>query len=549
MRGATDLDIVRSALEGEYEVLRELGRGGMAVVYEARELMLDRKVALKVLPFTLAHDESLVERFQREAKMSAQLEHPHIIPIYRVGRTDSVIYFAMKLLRGLSLSDRLLEHGPLPASDTRRVLSETAEALGYAHRRGVVHRDVKPDNILLDGDGRCIVTDFGIARSVADSALTAAGTSLGTPRYMSPEQARAHHVDGRSDIYSLGVVGYQCLTGHVPFDGDDMMAILLSHVSKPVPHPPGLDAEQEALYAVIARMLAKKPEERFQTGEEVSAALTGPAALTRSAASTGGRATTRPTRSAGAGPGVHATTRRFESGEDALQPPDAFDRALEAGIGILRQQRPKVEAVLDAGHRVVEQQSPHIRTMVVRLSTAGRAAIAKVRSAAAADPRRFWSAVAGAAVLLVALPTAAHYAIDHRSRCPGVPAEGAALAGQSRAAPAAASFAVLVDEARSVGAGGDVEVYYDVCGLEKGTSYTTRITVTLQQSGLQKLIGGRVAPITASFEEKARGPATRRHRSFDLGGMPRGSYTVRVRVTDENKRRRSEGTSFWHGSE
>src|SRR4051812_9716625 len=233
----TDLDVVRAALVDDYEVLEELGRGGMAVVFRARDRQLDREVAVKVLPFALAHDGEVVERFQREARLAAALEHPNIVPIYRVGRNGDVIYFAMKLVRGQSLSEHITTRGRLPAAEVRRVLLETAGALGAAHRRGIVHRDVKPDNIMLDEDGRCVVMDFGIARSASDSKLTASGMSLGTPRYMSPEQARARELDGRSDLYSLGVVGYHCLVGRTPFDGDDAISILLNHVQAPVPRP------------------------------------------------------------------------------------------------------------------------------------------------------------------------------------------------------------------------------------------------------------------------------------------------------------------------
>ena len=272
-RGATDLDIVKAALVGEYEVLEELGRGGMAIVYRARELMLDREVAIKVLPFTLAFDDAFVERFVREARISARLEHPNIIPIHRVGQAGQVTYFAMKLLRGQSLSDRLLEHGSLTPAETRRILMEAASALGYAHSQGVVHRDVKPDNMFLDDAGRCVVTDFGIARSGSDAKLTGAGMSVGTPHYMSPEQARATDVDGRSDIYSLGVVGFECLTGRTPFDGGDPFAILLQHISSSLPKPDLPSDEARSLFTIIERMLAKQPGDRFANAEELVEAL------------------------------------------------------------------------------------------------------------------------------------------------------------------------------------------------------------------------------------------------------------------------------------
>src|SRR5919106_5907654 len=213
-----DLEIVRAALAEDYDIVGELGRGGMAIVLRGREKQLDREVAIKVLPFSLAFDAEFVERFQNEARTSAKLEHPNIVPIYRVGRTGRVIYFVMKYLRGGSVSGMLRERGTLAPAEIRRLLREVGGALHYAAVRGVVHRDIKPDNIMVDESGRFIVTDFGIAKSATGQRMTATGVSVGTPRYMSPEQARAKDLDGRSDIYSLGVVAYECLVGRVPFD-------------------------------------------------------------------------------------------------------------------------------------------------------------------------------------------------------------------------------------------------------------------------------------------------------------------------------------------
>lgn len=271
----TEEDVVREALKDEYEILQELGRGGMAIVFRAREKQLDREVAVKVLPFSLAFDAEFVERFQREARTAAKLEHPNIIPIYRVGRSGRVIYFAMKYLRGASLSELLEKRGALPVPELKRMLKETAGALGYAHRHGIVHRDVKPDNIMFDESGHAVVTDFGIAKAGTGTRLTGTGMAIGTPHYMSPEQARAQALDGRSDIYSLGVVAYQCLTGQVPFDAEDAFSIGYKHITEPLPTPPLRTAEQRELYEVIKRMMAKAPEDRFQTAEEVVAALEG----------------------------------------------------------------------------------------------------------------------------------------------------------------------------------------------------------------------------------------------------------------------------------
>src|SRR5881628_3957125 len=209
----TELELVRSRLKDEYEILDELGRGGMAIVFKAREKQLEREVAIKVLPFSLAFDKEFVERFQREARTSAKLEHPGIIPIYRVGKSGRVIYFVMKFLRGKPLSSLLAARGTLPPPEIRQILVQVARALAYAHKSGIVHRDIKPDNIMFDEHGLAVVTDFGIAKAASGGKLTGTGMSIGTPHYMSPEQARAQALDGRSDIYSLGVVAYQSLTG------------------------------------------------------------------------------------------------------------------------------------------------------------------------------------------------------------------------------------------------------------------------------------------------------------------------------------------------
>lgn len=269
----SDVDVVRDALQSEYEILDELGRGGMAIVYRARERQLDRDVAIKVLPMSLAFDAEFVERFQREARTAAKLEHPNIIPIYRVGQTDRVSYIVMKYLRGKPLAELIEQRGTLPPAEIRRLLEQTARALGYAHRHGIVHRDVKPDNIMFDDAGHAVVTDFGIAKAASEGRLTGTGMSIGTPHYMSPEQARAKAIDGRSDLYSLGVVAYQCLTGRVPFDGEDAFAIGYKHVMDPLPTPVLETAEQRALFVIIRRMLAKSPKDRFQSADALVAAL------------------------------------------------------------------------------------------------------------------------------------------------------------------------------------------------------------------------------------------------------------------------------------
>src|ERR671914_284277 len=272
----SDLEIIRAALAQDYDIIDELGRGGMAMVLRGRERELDREVAIKVLPMSNAADAEFVERFQNEARTAAKLEHPNIVPIYRVGRAGAgrVIYFVMKYLRGGSLSGILRERGPLEPREVERLLREVGSALEYAGARGVVHRDIKPDNIMLDESGRFIVTDFGIAKSASAQRLTATGMSVGTPRYMSPEQARAKELDARSDIYSLGVVAYECLTGRVPFDAPEHFAIMLAHIQHPLAR----------LYRIIERMMAKEAEARIQGSGELLGVLHGEVGVGRTLA-------------------------------------------------------------------------------------------------------------------------------------------------------------------------------------------------------------------------------------------------------------------------
>ncbi len=271
----TDLELVREQLKEEYEILEELGRGGMAIVFKARERQLERDVAIKVLPFSLSFDKEFVERFQREARTSAKLEHPNIIPIYRVGKSGRVIFFVMKFLRGKPLSSVLAARGTLAPAEIRQVLAQVARALAYAHRSGIVHRDIKPDNIMFDEHGLAMVTDFGIAKAATGGKLTGTGMSIGTPHYMSPEQARAQPLDGRSDLYSLGVVAYQCLAGSVPFDGEDSFAIGYKHIMEELPTPSLETPDKRSLFEIIRKMMAKLPDDRFQDADDLVQALEG----------------------------------------------------------------------------------------------------------------------------------------------------------------------------------------------------------------------------------------------------------------------------------
>ena len=271
---------VERVLVANYEVDREIGRGGMGIVYKAKDKRLKRSVAIKLLPPELAFRSEIRSRFLKEAETAAQLSHPNIVPIYSVDERDGLVFFVMALVEGENLAVRLHSRGPMDAVNSRRIMKEVAEALAYAHERGVVHRDIKPDNILLcsDDDDRVMVTDFGIARAVtegADSRLTATGMAIGTPAYMSPEQSMGEReIDGRSDLYALGVVGYQMLSGELPFNASSTPALLVKQISeRPTPvdvHRP--DAPEDLARAVMM-CLEKDPANRFPSAEALVVAL------------------------------------------------------------------------------------------------------------------------------------------------------------------------------------------------------------------------------------------------------------------------------------
>src|SRR5712691_8104231 len=269
---------LQKALGKKFTVGDVLGEGGFAAVFRVRDQEQGHDVAVKVLDLGLTPSPGLAERFVREARTSARLEHPHIVPIYKVGGyKNEVLYIVMRCLDGPSLRQLLEKHQRLSLRDAARIARQVADALGHAHLHGVVHRDVKPDNILLDSSGHVLVTDFGIAKAAQEasaSQLTTEGMVVGTPHYMSPEQATGEGVDARSDIYSLGVVLYQMLAGVPPFDGDSAQAILMKQATAthtPIRRLRG-DVPQ-ALGSVVDRMLAKLPDERFQTAQQASRAL------------------------------------------------------------------------------------------------------------------------------------------------------------------------------------------------------------------------------------------------------------------------------------
>src|SRR2546423_1396397 len=267
------VEALRQATLGEYEILAELGRGGMATVHLAHDLALDRKVAIKVLaPALLLMGEGMVERFKREARTAAALSHPHIIPIYAVKESEHVLYFVMKYVQGRALDTVIRDVGTLPIPMVQTILAQVGDALGYAHRHGVIHRDIKSANIMLDEDGRAVVTDFGIAKVVQAEGLTMTGVTVGTPTYMSPEQCATRDVTGASDQYSLGVVAYEMLTGRLPFLGESTMAVMYAHFNerpRPVAElrpdcPPNLSAG-------VMRMLEKDPARRWPSMDDIVA--------------------------------------------------------------------------------------------------------------------------------------------------------------------------------------------------------------------------------------------------------------------------------------
>ena len=268
------LQRLRMVLAGEYEVEHELARGGMAVVFKATEVGLRRVVALKVLPPELGLTARAVERFKREARMVAEIDHPNIIPVYRVGQFGGILFIVMKFVEGKSLDAIVQAHGALPVPVTLYVLRAAARALAYAHACGIVHRDVKGANILVDSDGRVMVSDFGVALRSADVTLTADGTVIGTPAFMSPEQCAGRRAGPQSDQYSLGIVAFQMLAGSVPFHADTLAGVMHHHFFTPVPDL-GLvrDDVPEPLDAVVRRALHKDSERRFETTREMLTAI------------------------------------------------------------------------------------------------------------------------------------------------------------------------------------------------------------------------------------------------------------------------------------
>ncbi len=265
--------LIDTLFDGRYRIQRKLGAGGMADVYLAEDQELGRRVAIKILNGRHANDDQFIERFRREAKNAAALNHPNIVSIYDRGEAEETYYIAMEFLDGRTLKELIVGRGAAPVNVAIEYARQILSALRFAHRHGIVHRDIKPHNVMVDGEGRVKVTDFGIARA-GTSQMTEAGSIVGTAQYLSPEQARGGEVDPRSDLYSLGIVLYELLTGKTPFDGETPVEIAMKHLST-APKPPSTlrpDVPPE-LDMVVMRALAKNPDDRYQSADEMEGDL------------------------------------------------------------------------------------------------------------------------------------------------------------------------------------------------------------------------------------------------------------------------------------
>ena len=260
---------------GQFQIVEQIGAGGMATIFKAYQPSIDRYVAVKILPREFAKDPTFVKRFQQEGKAIAALEHPHILPVHDFGTEGDLNYMVMRYVNGGTLAD--IMGMEIPLDKTTNYVGSIAKALDYAHKSGVVHRDIKPSNILIDEHGEALLTDFGIAKimeGTQSTQLTATGSVLGTPAYMSPEQAQNEKIDGRSDIYSLGVVLYELLTGRQPFIGETPFAVVIKHISEPLPPPRQVNPNiPEPFEMVVLKSMAKEPDQRFQTAGEMATAL------------------------------------------------------------------------------------------------------------------------------------------------------------------------------------------------------------------------------------------------------------------------------------
>ena len=257
-------DLLIGSTLGKYQIVSRIGRGGMGAVYKGYDPLLDRYLAVKVLAPHLVWEEGFVERFLREARAAARLKHPHIVTIHDVGQVQNWYYFVMEYLEGFALNDIIQQCGALPICDVLKITKSLANALDYAHGQNLIHRDIKPANIMVDHNGHITLTDFGIARAAQERRMTSTGTVLGTPEYMSPEQARGEPVDTRSDLYSLAMITYQMLCGQVAFKADSTLALLFKVVHDPLPSICAIRSDlPQGVDQVLQKALAKQPEERY----------------------------------------------------------------------------------------------------------------------------------------------------------------------------------------------------------------------------------------------------------------------------------------------
>ncbi len=321
---------------GRYEIKAELGRGGMATVYRANDPRFEREVAVKVLPREMLHDPNFRTRFEREAKTIAMLEHPAIVPVYDFGEEDGQPYFVMRYMTGGSLSERL-KSGPLTVKEAARIFARLAPALDSAHAKGIIHRDLKPGNILFDQYGEPYISDFGIAKLTEAQASVTGSAIVGTPAYMSPEQAQGEGVDGRSDIYGLGVILFEALTGQPPFSGDTPMSVVVKHITDPVPHILDLKPDlPTGVEKIVEKALAKDKKERFATTQHLADALSAVSRgepLDLGPAPTATRMSPPKTQTARR-PKVEAKTVLSKQGQDQGPRPPRKRAGLWIGLGI-----------------------------------------------------------------------------------------------------------------------------------------------------------------------------------------------------------------------
>ena len=353
----TQTDFTGRSLGG-YRILRKLGQGGMAVVYKAHEESLSRVVALKVIAQHLSENPQFITRFQREAQAAAQLSHPNIVQIYAIGEDDGVHYFSMEYVKGRSLGEIIEDEGFLTAGRALPIIEQAAEALAVAHEAGIVHRDIKPANIMLDGAGRVKVADFGIAQMATETRMTQSGMLVGTPEYISPEQCRNEKLDGRSDIYALGVTLYQLLSGRTPFNADTPHALVMQIVEGPIPRVGELNPTIPAdVQNVVAKMMHTDRTQRFQSAEDLIHALkeadTQPATGTHPAPVVGADAGAKAAPTVAMGDSVEEPTVAMTPGEAATPPPAATTEAVD---GLMQAPLQATEAVEQATNAIPEQQ-------------------------------------------------------------------------------------------------------------------------------------------------------------------------------------------------